>query len=197
MRKVTLNVSDFLYKVIGDEGSLHEYNEYRRPSPTTPVSDWSACYLQCSLSHALGTLPYRWDQGYETAQLLRLSLRPDVSVAVVDDSTMASGAASGVVKARRCKEWLGVDTATPLWQSLERERVLLCMLETDGEAEVVVPHSMVSEVVPGEEVVAHFRQRGGVTSARRLPGDSGWSAFEDADALALPDSLPRWFSRPA
>jgi hypothetical protein len=66
VRKVD-SVSVSAFKVIGSDGGLAKYVTQH---PATHEQDWSGIYLQLSAENAIGTLGYRWDQGYVTAQLL-------------------------------------------------------------------------------------------------------------------------------
>ena len=63
-----------LYKVLGDELSIRDYQQKHLANHRNH-SDWSAFYAQLCPIHAKGTIPYRWDQGYDTANLLRVIIK--------------------------------------------------------------------------------------------------------------------------
>ena len=76
MRIITLHHNNelVLYKVVGDELSIRDYQQKHLTNHKNH-SDWSAFYAQLCPIHAKGTIPYRWDQGYDTANLLRVILK--------------------------------------------------------------------------------------------------------------------------
>ena len=76
MRIITLHQNNglVLYKVVGDELSIRDYQQKHLTNHKNH-SDWSAFYAQLCPIHAKGTIPYRWDQGYDTANLLRVILK--------------------------------------------------------------------------------------------------------------------------
>ena len=76
MRIITLHHNNelVLYKVVGDEKSIRDYQQKHLTNHKNH-SDWSAFYAQLCPIHAKGTIPYRWDQGYDTANLLRVILK--------------------------------------------------------------------------------------------------------------------------
>lgn len=55
-------------KCIGDEQTMQDYFQKRKPQVT---SDWSAIYAQFDMPHSLGTVGYRWDAGYQTANVIQ------------------------------------------------------------------------------------------------------------------------------
>ena len=73
---ITLHHNDelVLYKVVGDELSIRDYQQKNQANHKNH-SDWSAFYAQLCPIHAKGTIPYRWDQGYDTANLLRVTIK--------------------------------------------------------------------------------------------------------------------------
>ena len=73
---ITLHHNDklVLYKVVGDELSIRDYQQKNQANHKNH-SDWSAFYAQLCPVHAKGTIPYRWDQGYNTANLLCVTVR--------------------------------------------------------------------------------------------------------------------------
>ena len=76
MRVITLHHNDelVLYKVVGDELSIRDYQQKNQANHKNH-SDWSAFYAQLCPIHAKGTIPYRWDQGYDIANLLRVTIK--------------------------------------------------------------------------------------------------------------------------
>jgi hypothetical protein len=76
MRVITLHHNDklVLYKVVGHELSIRDYQQKNQASHRNH-SNWSAFYAQLCPIHAKGTIPYRWDQGYNTANLLCVTVQ--------------------------------------------------------------------------------------------------------------------------
>ncbi|CAM9950826.1 unnamed protein product, partial [Ectocarpus sp. 12 AP-2014] len=186
-----------VWRVIGDESGVAAYAAARAPSvPATTESDWSAMYFQLSPGNAVGTLGYRWDQGYPVARLVRISLPLAAcgAVALVVDDTrekveagaeianrenklaglMVSSDIPGAFKAAVLKSRLGVPPDQPLLPALGQRQppaVLVCR-ESVGEWEVAVPHILLGFMARGntweERRVAEFRPRTGITAEARL-----------------------------
>ncbi|CAN0302398.1 unnamed protein product, partial [Ectocarpus fasciculatus] len=155
-----------VWRVIGDESGVAAYAAARAPSvPVTAESDWSAMYFQLSPGNAVGTLGYRWDQGYPVARLVRISLPLAAcgAVALVVDDTgkrvetgaesvtrepklpglMVSSDMPGSFKAAVLKSRLGIPPDEQLLTALGQRQppaVLVCR-ESVGEWEVAVPHN--------------------------------------------------------
>lgn len=188
-----------VWRVIGDESGVAAYAAARAPSvPATTESDWSAMYFQLSPGNAVGTLGYRWDQGYPVARLVRISLPLAAcgAVALVVDDTgervetgaeivsrepklpglMVSSDMPGSFKAAVLKSRLGIPPDEQLLTALGQGQppaVLVCR-ESVGEWEVAVPHNILGVMARSnawEECrVAEFRPRGGITAEARLCG---------------------------
>ncbi|CAN0327096.1 unnamed protein product, partial [Ectocarpus sp. 4 AP-2014] len=185
-----------VWRVIGDESGVAAYAAARALSvPATTERDWSAMYFQFSPGNAVGTLGYRWDQGYPVARLVRISLPLAACGAValvVDDAgekveagaeiakrksklpgLMVSSDIPGAFKAALLKSRLGVPPDEPLLPALGQRRppaVLVCR-ESVGEWEVAVPHNVLGVMALGnaweERRVAEFRPRSGITAEAR------------------------------
>ncbi|CAM9877029.1 unnamed protein product [Ectocarpus sp. 8 AP-2014] len=196
-----------VWRVIGDESGVAAYAAARAPSvPATIESDWSAMYFQLSPGNAVGTLGYRWDQGYPVARLVQTSLPLAAcgAVALVVDDTgekveagaeiakrkqklpglMVSSDVPGAFKAAVLKSRLGVPPDEPLLPALGQRQppaVLVCR-ESVGEWEVAVPHNLLRIMARGnaweERRVAEFRTRAGITAEARLCGPEGAGAEE-------------------
>ena len=76
-----------IYKCVGDERTLRAYCE-KWPKGRN-ASDWSAIYAQFNRAHALGTLGYRFDQGYSEATLLQLKLAGTARIVIIGGDSMA------------------------------------------------------------------------------------------------------------
>eukprot|EP00439_Symbiodinium_sp_Y106_P018461 s3582_g2.t1 len=133
----------FVYKVVGSEPDLKEYNELRRAArlgareTEGTEKDWTAMYTQFRVSHALGTVPYRWDQRgadgqpYTSASLLEARFMEPLPVVVAHGALFADGAVEGSVKAQVVKEHLGLNVEEPLMKQLGAQGKALLMQETE------------------------------------------------------------------
>jgi hypothetical protein len=200
-----------LYKIVGHEDGVAQYLE-RWSSRAN--SDWSGAYFQLNMRHCLGTLGYRWDQGYLLAKMYRVTLGG--SIRVVADEFMADPNTSGDEKARRVKRVLGLREVEPLMAQLDGG-LLLCR-ETDEEWEMVCAVDAVPGLVRSEALVCEFRRSSGSPAARvmcRFPvdgtssagslgdGDGSrpeWQRFDESSRELLdqrfgPNELPGWAQR--
>ena len=174
-----------LYKMIGDESSVVEYFERRkRPSGDASVVDWTGAYFQLNTRHCLGTLGYRFDQGYTLAQLVKVTCGPPaVPIRVVRDEFMADPSLAGSEKALRVKRILHLPESEPLVEQLDGS-FLLCR-ENGEEWEMVCNLDNVSQFVRQETVVCEFKWNAatGRWVLCRFPGDgdsSTWQRFDDS-----------------
>lgn len=168
------------FKVVGDEASIEEYISLH---PPRVQGEWSALYLQFDEAHALGTVSYRWDQGYKLARLLRASLRT-VQVVLVDAPWMPDGRIPGDEKAAVLKEALGLPQEELLTRSLGQKQKILACRETDEQWELVVPLNLFSHLERTEVLALELRpNQYGCTSHCRSADYEDWRRFDDLDAL--------------
>jgi hypothetical protein len=118
------------YKVVGSEERIQEYNARRGKGRN--VSDWSAFYVQLNQAHAVGTVGYRWGQGYSEANMLEFEV--DLKCYIVADDFMADETISGEEKANRLKKRFQVEGN--LMEELGKQGLGLICKETAGEWEV-------------------------------------------------------------
>ncbi|CAN0477905.1 unnamed protein product [Ectocarpus sp. 12 AP-2014] len=142
-------------------------------------------YFQLSPGNAVGTLGYRWDQGYSVARLVRISL-PLAACENKLPGLMVSSDIPGAFKSAELKSRLGVPPDEPLLPALGQRQppaVLVCR-ESVGEWEVAVPHNLLGDMARGnaweERRVAEFRPRTGITAEARLCGPECAGAEEGA-----------------
>lgn len=198
MKEVRLETLE-VYKVVGDQSTLLDYVEAH---PPRVGADWAALYTQLDSPHALGTVPYRWGQGYSVARLLRVSAQ-DVRVMLVDAPWMPDGSIDGVAKASAVRAALDITDARPLMEVLGDRRLALACRETPGQWEVVFPVALARELLWRQEVAMELRpneygatshcRETAVGSAADDGGDTWgpWRRFEDGEALREVEP-PRW-----
>jgi nicotinamidase-related amidase len=182
-----------LYKTVGDESTIQQYMTTRgicsssstgtppssssSSSTSAKLSDWSALYLQVDAVHALGNVPYRWDQGYAISRLLHVTMH-NITVRVFhgsDSAWLHDGNVSGMDKAATIKHSLGMPTDALLMPDLpnfvsEQKKhgtsvpMILAIQETDHEWEIIVPWQLFDDdntvtvtVDVTQEVVATFK----------------------------------------
>eukprot|EP00697_Spironema_sp_BW2_P003282 gnl/Spiro4/14375_TR7739_c0_g1_i1.p1 gnl/Spiro4/14375_TR7739_c0_g1~~gnl/Spiro4/14375_TR7739_c0_g1_i1.p1 ORF type:complete len:251 (+),score=10.80 gnl/Spiro4/14375_TR7739_c0_g1_i1:157-909(+) len=147
-----------VFKVVGDESLVQPFLlTPRRPPP--PLSDWSALYVQLERAHSEGTLTYRFEAGYQTANLLTFRLQSPL-VRVITDPEFRRGDLSGHEKASRLKHAFGIpqDSLLMPWLGEHGARdveglcrgiqdgktpAVLAVEETEGEWELIVPLPLV------------------------------------------------------
>lgn len=187
-----------LYKVVGDEESVLTY--FTRWNVTSSSSnnknnnaDWAGAYFQLNASHSIGTLPYRWDQGYMNAKLIKLSCVAPVHV--VGDAFMADHNVSGEEKAQRVKRLLGLQESLPLMEQVHG--FLLCR-ENEEEWEMVCRLDNVAKFVRSESVVCLFK-RDALTGKVVCRFDSSlpWQTFDELSKVFIeknfgPNAVPLW-----
>lgn len=145
-----------VFKVVGPQATLSEYHSHCQQTAGRRAGgdpDWAgALYLQLTKEHALGTLPYRWEQGFQSANLLAATIAA-VRIVEVDDTEddfMIDGTVSGARKALVVKEALELEPTGPLMLQLGEQGLCLKVRETEDEWELVVP----DVVLPGLELRA-------------------------------------------
>eukprot|EP00929_Paragymnodinium_shiwhaense_P039923 TRINITY_DN20898_c0_g1_i8.p1 TRINITY_DN20898_c0_g1~~TRINITY_DN20898_c0_g1_i8.p1 ORF type:complete len:232 (+),score=59.11 TRINITY_DN20898_c0_g1_i8:46-696(+) len=168
------------FKVVGDQTSVLDYDAAH---PPRVVGDWSAIYLQFDVPHSLGTVGYRWDMGYKTANLLRVNFR-EVNVVLLDAVWFADGDVPGGEKARLVKQALAIGEEELLTEALGRRSQVLVCRETASQWELVLPRGVLPLVLQSEEIAHELRPNEfGMTSHwRRTPADA-WTKYDETVAL--------------
>ncbi|CAK9045391.1 Hypothetical protein SCF082_LOCUS25650, partial [Durusdinium trenchii] len=128
-----------VYKVLGTEESLLEYNAHASRFARPPDwNDWKAMYTQFDLEHTLGTVPYRWEQqnqegeDYTHANLVKVSFAKPLPVVLASGPAFWDAALPGRRKAELVKEALSLKMEEPLMVELGRQQKALLMQETEG-----------------------------------------------------------------
>lgn len=193
-----------VFKCIGDEETVSEYIEARTAvsrrsyTPTSDPNDWSAqLYTQFSLSHALGTCPYRWDQGYALSRVLSLTV-PSARVLVIDAPWMPDPAVGGRAKADavRCalRGYMKGDVGNaPIMTELAAHGFLLACRETEKQWELVFGPGALGNV--GERVVMELKPGPySTTSHFRKETEGSWRRYDER--MAHEDETPPRFLFP-
>eukprot|EP00931_Biecheleriopsis_adriatica_P035873 TRINITY_DN20673_c0_g1_i1.p1 TRINITY_DN20673_c0_g1~~TRINITY_DN20673_c0_g1_i1.p1 ORF type:complete len:207 (+),score=37.29 TRINITY_DN20673_c0_g1_i1:33-653(+) len=168
------------FKVVGDQQSILDYAQAH---PPRVAGEWSAMYLQLNEPHALGTVPYRWDMGYEAANLLGIAFKK-LSVVLVDSDWMPDGSLDGDEKARVLKTVLDIPEDCRLMEGLELKRQALLCRETEDQWELVVPVGILQGANIQEEVLLELRPNAyGATGHCRSHGEDCWRRFDETEAL--------------
>lgn len=206
---VTVDIVDLkeplpCFKVTGDDQTVDEFAVACNAAADAPVrSDWSGLYVQFGRAHAVGTIGYRWDQGYRVATMVALTLRVP-RVAVVREAVMSHGGIGGAAKAAAVRAALGLRGSGLLMDDVGREGLALACWETEGELELCIADALVEQAVEGSRVVEQFRpNRFGVTAERRalLHGASidaarVWGSWEPFDEFSASNEakpqFPTW-----
>lgn len=161
-----------MYSTVGTETSLEAYAS---KWPARNLKDWSACYLQLDPLHALGNLPYRWDQGYKTANLLRITVN-NQRIRVLDGAIWHDADVDGGTKARILKKAWGIPDVKHLMSYLPGlGDFVLGIRETKDNLEIVAPNRGLWSRRAQVAVVAEFRHEG----FTRLFGRQRWSSNDD------------------
>lgn len=154
-----------VYKVLGDEPTLREYNQFQLDAIAQQSyggnakfdKNWAAMYTQFMKSHTIGTVAYRWEAkswrpAYSEARLVEVQIKSVLPVIIVTGSIFWDGAADSGLKANLVKEalrsrgWdIGVDEG--LMEALGRKRRALVMQETEHEWELIFEQSHLAEVL--------------------------------------------------
>ncbi|VBB17549.1 hypothetical protein YASMINEVIRUS_11 [Yasminevirus sp. GU-2018] len=136
-----------VYKVIGDEDCLSDYVR-KHSTPTT--SDWSGIYFQFSIDHALRSLFYRTDQGYEKMRLVEITFK-GLDVFKLTGDIFIDGSVSDVEKSTVVKDTLSIDKQKKLVESVKGA---LMIEELKNDFELIVPiHMILDNKVSCDEVV--------------------------------------------
>eukprot|EP01059_Diplonema_ambulator_P035696 TRINITY_DN8515_c0_g1_i2.p1 TRINITY_DN8515_c0_g1~~TRINITY_DN8515_c0_g1_i2.p1 ORF type:complete len:204 (+),score=39.28 TRINITY_DN8515_c0_g1_i2:36-647(+) len=185
-----------VYKVVGSEWSVEEYAEARAPEVE---SDWSGVYLQYSEVHAMGTIGYRWDQGYEIARMAQVVLG-ELKVIVLKDSFFSDGTVSGEEKAMVVRGMLesqcgiSIPTSTPLVTALGDHGFCLTCEETPGEWEFIISPTLLMQSTVSQSISSEYKPKHGATAYWREDPDAPWMPFNEADRLELETPNPQWLA---
>jgi hypothetical protein len=176
-------------------------NIANQPGPTRG-GDWAGIYFQVSESNALGTVAYRIEQQYKTAQFLWVDFGFDAEtrLLLIRDDAFGSGQCTGEEKANLLRQHPVFQPPLddrPLMEQLgERRFVVLCR-ESEGEYEFIVPHALfTSEIVAAERLGLQFRldQSRFMISGVRKSSEDPFRPFSDAEQtrLTTDSPLPEW-----
>ncbi|CAJ1415520.1 unnamed protein product [Effrenium voratum] len=152
-----------VYKVLGCESTLAEYNDHSSRFGN-PRSDWKAMYTQLMASHALGTVPYRWDQmdsqgsPYRCANLVQVCFLEPLPVVRCSGPFFWDGSVPGEEKAAVLRSALGL-SKEPLMAQLGLAQKAVLMEETEGEWELILDHRHLA-ALPHESCLVATFQRG-------------------------------------
>mmetsp|Transcript_57944 Transcript_57944/g.67623 ORF Transcript_57944/g.67623 Transcript_57944/m.67623 type:complete len:233 (+) Transcript_57944:153-851(+) len=151
-----------VYKVVGGEaGTLVGYNDSclaTADAGSLEQVEWRGLYTQLKRDHVLGTIPYRWERGGNTAARLVRATFEDLTIVVLDGPMMHDGGISGGDKALAAKVLLGIDPTLPLLAALGERRQVCLVRETEDEWELVIPHALLQHLSMRETGVARFRK---------------------------------------
>eukprot|EP00927_Polykrikos_kofoidii_P067511 TRINITY_DN62999_c0_g1_i1.p1 TRINITY_DN62999_c0_g1~~TRINITY_DN62999_c0_g1_i1.p1 ORF type:complete len:258 (-),score=35.34 TRINITY_DN62999_c0_g1_i1:15-788(-) len=201
------------YKVVGNEEGLAAYNQKSLDfleakafnSSHVVRSDWTAMYTQLLKSHAMGTVPYRWEtrqnahgeaEHYDEAHLVEVRLLQALEVVVCKGCIFFDGQVSGTTKAAIVKSRLGLEAKESLMQALGHQGKALLVQETEGEWELVISHEHLASLSCKDKRIACFYRH------RSLPTTVAWCAEDgirrpyasDDDCVAIlgESIVPAW-----
>ena len=159
---------------------------------TSEICDWSGLYTQFKSAHALGTLPYRWENDLTShASLVRVTIHTPIRIVVLDGALWHSGNVTGKTKAELAKQELAVPMDEPLVAFLGRFNTALLVQETAEEPELIFSHDFFAALNKTEHTVALFRRQGHrpVTSQWKYPDDHDWKTWNN-DGHEYPLKVP-------
>eukprot|EP00930_Biecheleria_cincta_P045807 TRINITY_DN31572_c0_g1_i1.p1 TRINITY_DN31572_c0_g1~~TRINITY_DN31572_c0_g1_i1.p1 ORF type:complete len:344 (+),score=46.60 TRINITY_DN31572_c0_g1_i1:116-1147(+) len=190
LEEVTLP-SVAVYKVLGHEKTLAEYNQAQLDSGTSGSravdKDWSAMYTQFLISHTLGTVAYRWEDkhwrpAYSIANLVAVRIQSPLAVIIVtgkcfwDGSVDSTRKASLVKDELRARGWdIGIDEG--LMEALGRLGTALAIQETENEWELVFEQRHLASVLTMPTCAE--RQIGMFYKHQAMPVTFQWEASAD------------------
>lgn len=136
------------------------------PAATTAtglVDDWRALYTQFRRDHALGTVPYKWEQGCSYCTLVEVRFRQPLRVLVLEGELMHREDVSGEAKAAAVRAKLAekvgeVVGGLPLMERLGSLGYVALVRETACEWELVIPHALLGSLAFSERFVARFER---------------------------------------
>ena len=189
------------YKILGSPWSISKISETLREITSRDMSgshdksqpsDWAALYLQFRVDHVLGTLPYRWEPksytwesvesvSYQEAALIRVSFTAPLCVVVMRGALLSDGSLSGKDKADIIKKELGIPLELPLMDGMGERGKCAAVEETEGEWELVIPHSLLRNIQVQEEELVQFMKHAQfpVTKCwRDVKCGGGWLRFD-------------------
>eukprot|EP00913_Durusdinium_trenchii_P020327 g19096.t1 len=207
-----------VYKVLGTEESLLEYNAHASRFARPPDwNDWKAMYTQFDLEHTLGTVPYRWEQqnqegeDYTHANLVKVSFAKPLPVVLASGPAFWDAALPGRRKAELVKEALSlkmeelktarnrsVNRSEPLMVELGRQQKALLMQETEAEWELIFSHEHLAALEQHSELVCTFHRSSQwpITATWQRPGDEPQKYVDDGQLLRALETRVTTF-RPA
>ena len=160
-----------IYKAVGDEKTLTEYNETVTKKCSDHYSkiiifdrDWSAMYTQLHKLHALGTVSYRWEpdkfngSSYLYSNLIEVTINEPLQVVVCKGSQFYDGEKSGNEKAELVKNALGIPNSEGLMEVLGKQHKALLMEETEGEWELIFNRSHLESISHTDKILAIFEK---------------------------------------
>lgn len=168
-------------KVVGNETDLTQYSNKvsARFESGARKSDWTAMYMQFKRSHALGTVPYRWDDAdasgnqYMVASLVEVRFTEPLDVIAVAGQVFWDPSTDGVVKAQLVKERLGIPSNELLMSFLGQQGKALLMQETEDEWELILNHDHLASLQHEDRIVASFGR------ASTMPVTLRWTSTAD------------------
>jgi len=183
-------------KCIGDEQTMRDYFQKSKPQVT---SDWSAIYTQFDMPHSLGTVGYRWDAGYQTANVMQAPVTSGLRCVVVDAPWMCDGSIQSDAKAAAVRLALGLSDSEPLMDAIGQRGMVLVCRETEMQWEMVIPHTLGLERVIGceQQVMMQLRpnQYGSTGQVRSWDAEqlelTPWRRFDENEAL-VEVRPPQW-----
>lgn len=175
-----------LYAACGPPPSMSAIPPFIASPPPSPARSSSS--PPSPQGHALGTLGYRWTQGYAVAGLHQVEVTGRTVVFPADH--FGSAAVSGAAKAAAIKQALGIASEARLMDALGERSLLLLLQESPGEWELVIPDAMLATALSAEQVVRRFRPRCSCTFQAQDAGAGAWYRFDDGDVALLPQPKP-------
>lgn len=176
--RVCLSEPVTCYKMLGSESNC---SDYIAAQPPKTRSDWSGFYLQLNRAHALGTLGYRWDQGYEEANLLEITFVPRTILLCVDPIFSQSNL-TGEEKAKMVKNELSLSQDDLLMDQIGTVDSYLCCLETElPEFEIIIPLPLLQSSIHSEKIIQNFKSKNKISIFTKQVDEQKWVKFCDDD----------------
>ena len=176
-----------VYKCVGDEDSLEEY--ISKPGGRRVPGEWSATYTQFNIPHSLGTVGYRWDAGYSSANVIRVVVSTPIKCIIADAPFFVDGSVGGDEKANALRLALGLEEGVPLMQAIGNQGKVLICRETETQWELIIPHNLPEPLICDQQVVMQLKPNMyGATGQARIYDEEkkAFSAFrrcDDTEAL--------------
>ena len=183
------------------ETLLSHYNgeaTRRKDDDEIQVSDWRAAYTQFLASHALGTVPYRWERGgHEQAVLLEIAFRDPIDVYVFDGPALHDGSIPAVDKALAIKRRLKIDPDVPLMKGLGRQNKMALVRETAKEWELIMDLDHLKRLACQERKVARFQRHKTfpITTKWCWEGKPPWLPWDEDNPPPIADLDVTWIDK--